>query len=35
VYLFEKITGKAFQPPDLSVPLNQRMDTAVRAALGL
>ncbi|KAF5842504.1 hypothetical protein DUNSADRAFT_6748 [Dunaliella salina] len=35
VFLYEKITGKQFQPPDLSVPLNQRMDAAVRVALGM
>jgi hypothetical protein len=35
VYLYEKITGKDFQPPDLSVPINKRMDSAVRTALGM
>ncbi len=35
VYLYEKITGEAFQVPDLSTPVNQRIDAAVREALGL
>lgn len=35
VFLYEKITGKDFLPPDLSMPINKRMDAAVLAALNL
>ncbi len=35
VYLYEKITGEQFQVPDITTPINARIDKAVRAALGL
>uniref|UniRef100_A0A7S0S1R7 Phosphoribosylaminoimidazole-succinocarboxamide synthase, chloroplastic n=1 Tax=Chlamydomonas leiostraca TaxID=1034604 RepID=A0A7S0S1R7_9CHLO len=34
VYLYEKITGEQFQVPDLSTPVNDRIDKNVRKALG-
>lgn len=33
VYLFEKITGEEFQVPDLSTPINDRIDRNVRKIL--
>ncbi|KAL6760364.1 hypothetical protein V8C86DRAFT_2554027 [Haematococcus lacustris] len=33
VFLYEKITGQSFQVPDLSVPINARMEQNVKAAL--
>lgn len=34
MYLYEKITGEPFQVPDLSTPINDRIERNVKAALG-